>query len=92
MPSERDGCIACHSADGVLEGKLGPTFKDLYGAVRPLEDGTEVMADDAYLLESIMNPAVKIVGGYEVAMASYQGVLSEAEVTSLVLFIKSLSE
>ncbi len=86
------GCIACHSADGVLEGKLGPTFKDLYGAVRPLEDGTEVMADEAYLRESILKPAVKIVEGYEVAMASYQGVLSEAEVTSLVLFIKSLSE
>ena len=72
MPSERDGCIACHSADGVLEGKLGPTFKDLYGAVRPLEDGTEVMADEAYLRESMLKPAVKIVEGYEVAMASYQ--------------------
>ena len=85
-------CIACHSIDGSLEGKLGPTFKGLYGAVRTLEDGTQVMIDEAYLRESLLDPAAKIAEGYEVAMASYQGVLNEADVASLILFIKSLSE
>ena len=88
----RQSCIACHSIDGSLDGKLGPTFKGLYGAVRTLEDGTEVVADEAYLRESLLDPAAKIAEGYEVAMASYQGVLNEADVTSLILFIKSLSE
>ena len=85
-------CVACHSTDGTLEGKLGPTFKGLYGSVRTLEDGTQVVADEAYLRESLLDPAAKIAEGYEVAMASYQGVLNEEDVTSLILFIKSWSQ
>ncbi len=86
------GCIACHSTDGSVEGRLGPSFKDLYGATRPLEGGAQAIADEAYLRDSIINPAARIVEGYEVAMASYEGILSETDVASLLLFIKSLSE
>jgi len=52
-----------------------------------------VTADDVYLRQSILEPAAKIVEGYErgeVSMPSYAGVLSESQVQSLILFIKSL--
>ena len=52
-----------------------------------------VIADEAYLRESILQPAAKVVSGYErgeVSMPSYAGVLTDSQVDSLVLFIKSL--
>ena len=52
-----------------------------------------VIADEAYLRESILEPAAKIVSGYErgeVSMPSYAGVLTDSQLDSLVLFIKSL--
>ncbi len=87
---EQFGCMACHSADGSLEGKTGPTFRGLYGAARPLQDGRTVTADDAYLRRSILDPAAEVVAGYEVGMASYNGILTETQIQSLILFIRSL--
>lgn len=89
---EQFGCMACHSADGTLEGKTGPTFQGLYGAARPLENGETVTADDAYLRQAILDPAGQVVEGYEVGMASYNGILTESQLQSLILFIRSLSE
>ena len=86
------GCVACHSLDGTAAGKLGPTFKGLYGRERLLEDGTTAVADEAYIERSITAPARQIAEGYEAGMPSYEGILSDAEVASLVLFVKSLSE
>ena len=41
----------------------------------------------------MLNPAAKVVAGYErgeAGMPSYAGVLGDADIESLVLFIKSL--
>ena len=54
---------------------------------------TEIVVDEAYLRESILQPTAKIAAGFEkgeYAMPSYAGVLSEAQVESLILFIKTL--
>ena len=59
---------------------------------RPLEDGTTVIADDVYLRESILNPAAKIVKGYNPEMPSFQGILSDTDIESVILFVKSLGE
>jgi cytochrome c2 len=91
--SEALGCIACHSVDGSTEGRSGPSWKGLAGAVRELEGGGEVVADDEYLRESIWKPAEKIVRGYgdgEVGMPAYEGILSEGQVQAIIRFIKSL--
>jgi len=82
------GCLACHSVES--SGQFGPTWKGLLGRKRELVGGFAVTADDAYLRESILEPAAKIVLGYETSMPSYAGSLQPAEVESLVLFIKSL--
>jgi hypothetical protein len=52
------------------------------------------MADEAYLRESMLQPSAKVVAGYErgeVSMPSYAGVLTDQQIESLVLFIKSLA-
>ncbi|QJE98381.1 c-type cytochrome [Luteolibacter luteus] len=86
----RYGCIACHSTDGKLEGHSGPSWKGLHGSQRSFTDGTSRMGDDAYIIESMTEPNKVIVKGYALGMGSYSGVLSEAEMQSIVLFIRSL--
>jgi cytochrome c551/c552 len=87
----RYGCIACHSVDGTLEGHSGPSWKGLYGAERKFLNGKPArIADDAYLSDAILEPAKEIVEGYALGMGSYAGVLDEAELKSILLYIRSL--
>jgi mono/diheme cytochrome c family protein len=87
------GCMACHSTDASVS-RLGPTFKGLFGSDRPYAKGVlRVIADEAYVRESILDPAAKVVAGYErgeSGMPSYSGVLNEQQIESIVLFIKTL--
>ncbi|HWA87891.1 MAG TPA: DUF6797 domain-containing protein [Opitutus sp.] len=85
---EFNGCMACHSVDG--SKTFGPTWKSLAGSMVELADGTRVRADHAYLKESIMTPNAKIVKGFEVGMPNYAGILTDSQVESLILYIKSL--
>lgn len=84
------GCIACHAIDDKSNGKIGPSMKNLYGSARPLKDGTSVAADESYILESIIKPSAKEVEGYEEGMPSFLGMLTDNELESLVMYIKSL--
>ena len=89
--STRYGCIACHSFDGAKEGHSGPTWKGLYGSERKFSQGGKPrVADDAYLLESMLEPGKTIVEGYALGMGSYSGILSEAEMQSIVQYIRTL--
>jgi cytochrome c2 len=89
------GCMACHSIDGNLEGKVGPSWKGLFGSERPIANNKvkKERADEAYLRESILNPGAKVVKGFEkfdTGMPIYEGILNESQVASLLLYIKSL--
>ena len=84
------GCMACHSVDGTTAGKTGPSWKGLFGSMRPIRGKKPVKADDAYLRKSIVDPAAQIVDGFEQGMPPYLGILSDADVVSLVLYIRSL--
>ncbi len=90
------GCIACHSIDGSNEGKTGPSWKGLFKSERILVGNDEkVVADEEYLRESIKSPAAKVARGAvngEAGMPVYEGVLSDAQIESLILYIKSLAE
>ncbi len=91
--SELMGCVACHSTDGSTIGKIGPTWKGLFGRQRVFADGSKTIADEAYLRESIREPAAKVVSGFEksdAGMPSYEGVISDAKIEALVLYIKTL--
>ncbi len=81
------GCIACHSLDG--SRLVGPSFKGLYGRDESTDKGS-VKVDDAYLIESILTPNVKVVAGYPAAMPPFQGQLNQVQLDSLVAYIKTL--
>jgi cytochrome c551/c552/glucose/arabinose dehydrogenase len=89
------GCMACHSTDGTLVGKVGPSWKGLYGSERDIAKGQKgkFKADEAYLRESIINPSAKVVKGFEkfdTGMPIYSGILNDSQIESLILYIKSL--
>ena len=88
--AEFQGCLSCHSIDG--SALVGPTWLGLFGSERPLADGSSVVADEDYLVNSIMHPEDQAVAGYPMIMPIYETVLSEEEVQGLVEYIKSLSE
>jgi mono/diheme cytochrome c family protein len=89
---QRVGCVACHSVDGTQAGKTGPTLKGVYGSRVPLTGKAARVADDVYLLQSILEPGADIVQGFEPGMPSFRGVLSEAQVRSLVMYIETLGK
>ncbi len=86
-------CASCHNVDNAAV-KIGPSLHQAFGADRDLEDGEKVAVDDNYLRESILNSNAKIVKGFgpRSAMPAFQGQLSEAEVTALIEYIKTLSK
>ena len=104
----RYGCVACHAtgdpdipsppvaAEGGAKVAVGPPWIGLWGASRVFTDGSEIKKiDEAYLRESILDPARRVMEGYEmertgVGMPSYLGVLKDHEIDSIVLFIKGL--
>jgi cytochrome c oxidase subunit 2 len=80
-------CVTCHRADS--QGR-GPALEGLYGTPVKLASGETVTADDAYLRESILVPAAKVVAGYQPVMPTYQGQVSEEAVLQLIAYIESL--
>ena len=86
----RRECLGCHTIDG--QPHIGPTWARLYGSDVKLDGGRIVVADDAYLTRSMMDPEVEVVSGYKPVMPTYRGVLPEPEVAALVEFIASLRD
>jgi len=50
-----------------------------------------VVADDAYLRESVLYPSAKIVEGFRPIMPTYKGQVTEEQLLQLIAYIKSLS-
>lgn len=86
----RRACVACHTLDG--QPHVGPTWSRLYGAPRVLSDGRRIVADDAYLTRSMMEPGADVVLGFKNVMPAYQGTLDPGETAALVELIKSLRD
>jgi cytochrome c oxidase subunit 2 len=86
--ASRRACLSCHTLDG--QPHIGPTWAGLFDSRVKLADGRTVLADEAYLTRSMMDPQVDLVDGYRPVMPSYRGILAEPEVAGLVEFIRSL--
>ena len=82
------GCLRCHTVDGTPH--LAPTWRHMYRSMVPLTNGTSVLADEAYLTESMMDPLAKIHAGYAPIMPSFLGQLSGGDVAAIVEYIRSL--
>lgn len=82
------GCVACHSLDG--SPKVGPSFKGIFGRTTVLDDGTELKVDENYIRESVVDPGAKTVKGFpKGVMPSFQGQLSEEDMTAIIEFLKN---
>jgi cytochrome c oxidase subunit 2 len=82
-------CISCHSAD---EHARAPVLEDLFGKTVAMRDGRRVVADEAYIRESVYDPGAKIVAGYENIMPTFKGQVSEEEIFQLIAFVRSLQK
>jgi cytochrome c oxidase subunit 2 len=51
-----------------------------------------IVADDAYLTRSMMDPLAEVHDGFKPVMPTYQGVLTTPEVAAVVEYIKSLKD
>ena len=81
-------CNTCHDQGPTSRG---PALTGLFGKQVRLHSGETVVADEAYLRESILMPNAKVVAGYEVVMPTYQGQVSEEAMLQLIAYIKSLT-
>jgi cytochrome c oxidase subunit 2 len=80
-------CNTCHKPDS--QGR-GPMLQNLFGRTQSLQNGTTVVADEAYIRESILNPRANMVAGFQPIMPTYQGLVSEEGLLELVEYVKSL--
>ena len=88
------GCLACHSLDATK--LVGPSFAGLYGSKRSIVSGnteTTVMADEAYIINSIYEPNKEIAVGFpRNLMQSYRELLTEADIAVITGYLKTLSQ
>jgi len=86
-------CVTCHRAGNAGDtGRVarGPALEGLYNRQVKLADGRTIIADDNYIRESILTPTAKIVAGWEPVMPTFQGQVSEEQLTELIAYIRSL--
>lgn len=89
---KRQGCSTCHNAGAEGASGPGPSYNGSWGKPVPLESGSEVVFDENYVRESILNPQAEARKGYGKAspMNSYAGKLKYDQIDALITFIKSL--
>ncbi|MBB5063566.1 cytochrome c oxidase subunit II [Granulicella mallensis] len=81
------GCNACHSGNAAARG---PNLAGVYGSKLTLTNGSQVLVNDAYLRDAILNPSQHITAGYAPIMPTYQGQISEDGLIDLVEYIKNM--
>ena len=81
------GCAGCHGTDG--KGGVGPTWIGLAGSDRELQDGSIVVADDAYLVRAIAEPGADLLADYQLQMP--QNRLTDDDIADVIAYIKDLS-
>ncbi len=85
------GCLACHTTDGTP--KIGPTFKGIFGKKETVvRDGKEreLVVDEAFIKQSILQPEIDRVKGFPPIMPSHKGVLTDVEIEEIIEYLKTL--
>ena len=86
------GCFACHSIDG--SKLVGPSFKGLWGETQTVVTGgneRQITVDEDYIRRSIYDPNADVVEGFgRGLMLSYEGQLSDDDITNIIEYLKTL--
>jgi cytochrome c oxidase subunit 2 len=83
----RLGCSGCHDARSTVHA---PALEGVYGHPVHLQDGRVVTADEAYLRDSILEPAKDVVAGFAPVMPSFSGQVGEDDLAALIAYLRSL--
>ncbi|WP_419765124.1 MAG: cytochrome c oxidase subunit II [Arcobacter sp.] len=87
-------CVGCHSMDGSI--LVGPSLKDIYNKKEIVVTDSkkrEIIVDDEYLKNSILDANKDIVEGFTPnLMPNFEGVLSEDDVKELIKYIKGTDD
>jgi len=81
-------CNTCHTGQADARG---PNLRGLIGRSIALEGGGTIVADETYIRESVLDPRAKIVAGFQPIMPTYQGLVTEEQLLSIVAYLKSLA-
>ena len=84
------GCAVCHTTTGAK--LVGPSFKNVYGYEFETVDGTVILADDAYIKESILKPNASVIAGFQPVMTPYAGILDDKKIEAVTAWLKTLSD
>ena len=83
------GCSGCHDPRSRIHA---PPLEGIYGRPVALADGRTVLADEAYIRDSILMPRRDVVAGYEPIMpTNFAEILSLGELAALTAYIRDLS-
>lgn len=83
------GCFACHTVDG--SKLVGPTWAGVYGSDVHLADGSTVVADDAYIKQSILEPQSQVVEGFAPMSFNAQALgITDQQISNIIEYIKTL--
>lgn len=85
------GCLSCHSLYG--NKTVGPTLKGLFGSTVNVTTGGSkraMVADSAYIFESIVNPNADVAEGYASTMPPGRNILSDDEIGEIIVYLKTL--
>ena len=83
----RYGCSGCHEPGGTVRA---PNLHGVFGGPVPLSDGSVVIADEAYVRDSILDPKGQVAAGYAPVMPTFAGQVGEDDLAKLVAYIESI--
>jgi cytochrome c oxidase subunit 2 len=81
------GCNACHNGTAAARG---PNLAGVFGSKLTLTSGGEVLVNEAYLRDAILNPSQHVTAGFAPIMPTYQGQISEDGLIDIVEYLKTL--
>lgn len=84
---EKYACNTCHTN---TSGARGPNLAGLFGKTRQLSNGSQVVADENYIRESILNPQAKIAAGFQPLMPTFQGQVNEDDLIRLLAYVRTI--
>ncbi|HJW25196.1 MAG TPA: cytochrome c oxidase subunit II [Rhodocyclaceae bacterium] len=82
----RYGCSGCHARESSVHA---PKLEGLLGRPVHLADGRSLVADEAYVRDSVLLPRKDVVAGFEPIMPSFAGQISEEDLMAIIEYIRS---
>jgi cytochrome c oxidase subunit II len=82
------GCSGCHAPQSSVHA---PDLNNVYGHKVQLSDGRSIVADEAYLRDSILLPQKDVVAGFDPIMPSFRGIVGDGDMVKLIAYLKSLA-